>query len=73
MYVINLNKKYYVKNNFDIFENILESLNKKYFIIGFRIVYVEYNTQFTFDVSFKFSYSPYIVCVLKIRNKVLRP
>ena len=44
MYVINLNKKYYVKNNFDIFENILESLNKKYFIIGFRIVYVEYNT-----------------------------
>ena len=44
MYIINLHIKYYVKNNFDIFENILESLNKKYFIIGFRIVYVEYNT-----------------------------
>ena len=74
MYIRNLNTKYHVKNNnFDIFENVSESLNRKYFILGFRVVYVEYNTQFTFDVSFKFSYSPYIVCVLKIRNKILRP
>ena len=74
MYIRNLNKKYHVKNNnLDIFENVQRVLNRKYFILGLRVVYVKYNTYFTFYDSFKFSYSPYIVCVLKIRNKVLRP
>ena len=74
MYIRNLNKKYHVKNNNLIYLKMFQRvLNRKYFILGFRVVYVEYNTYFTFYVSFKFSYSPYIVYVLKIRNKILRP
>ena len=73
MYIRNLNKKYHVKNNNLIYLKMFQRvLNRKYFILGFRVVYVEYNTYFTFYVSFKFSYSPYIVYVLKIRNKILR-
>ena len=54
MYIINLNIKYYVKNNLDIFENTLESFEQKIFIVVFIIVY---NTMFIFMLVSSYAYS----------------
>ena len=57
MYIINLHIKYYVKNNFDIFKNTLESFEQKIFIVVFIIVYLEYNTMFIFMLVSSYAYS----------------